>query len=201
MLEVETRNYPVFGMWRRMHLPTQPQIERESAVYAEVVLEIKVDLLLAEASERRVQDLAVGTRRAEKKVRVRESRVWHSAIVSSRFRIVQRGRLVGECDSVGGPVRKIAETFMTVAAAERKLMVPPDLRHVFVDSRQDLAHAVIKLRTTIRHDQISSDGREASLSEVIGQAQQPFIVLIDIAAAFNVHPLPLLANNRFRKEG
>src|SRR5215475_288481 len=80
-------------------------------------------------------------------------------------------------------------------------MAPPDLCHVLVDRRQNLAHAVIELRTAVRHEQIGSDVREARLSEVIGEAQQTFIILIDVAAALDIHPLPLLTQDRLGIEG
>src|SRR6266568_243644 len=80
-------------------------------------------------------------------------------------------------------------------------MLAHDLGEVLVESRKDLAHAVIELRSAVRHDQVASDGRKARLPEVIGQSQQGLVILIGNLGALDIHSLPLLAQNRLGKKG
>ena len=194
--QIEASKQAVLRVRPRMHLPANPYIESESLADAEVVLNIRVDLLFSVVRERGVLHLAVGTRGAKEKIRILMAGIWAGAVIRSRGRIVDGGSLVGERYGVRRPVGKIAESFVPVTAAELQLVFSKYLCQVLVKSSHDLAHAVIELRTAIRHGQVGSDIREARLPEVIRKPQKLFVIRIDVAASTHILPHPLLTQDR-----
>ena len=64
------------GVRGRMRFPAQSGVDGEVLVHAPVVLDVRVDLLLAGVPEGRVLFLGVGIRGAEEEIRIRRSRYW-----------------------------------------------------------------------------------------------------------------------------
>ena len=201
-LQAEGSVIASIGVRRRMPLPAEPRVNRKARADAVVVLEEASNSCRRDRPKGAFFRWPLGARRAEEEVGIRITGVGLGAVIGPRGRIVTEVAVpcsvaCAEVDCVGGAVGQIAKTLVAVAAPKRHLMFATDFRQVLVGGVDPLIHPVVPLGTAVRHDQVRADGRETRLAEIIGKAQQGLIVRLRDLISFDIHSLPLLAQNRF----
>ena len=183
-----------------MGFPANTKVQRQAIRHPPVVLNVRVVLHERTDVERSVSPLAVAGPGTQEEVGILVAGVRSYAVVGSGRRIIDARSLIGIRDFVHRAIRQVGEMLVADTETKRQLMLAGNLVKVLVERGDALAHAVVPLRTTVGHKQIRTDGRKPGIPQIVRQPKLLFEIQQRPIRALHVHPLPLHAVNRLRKQ-